>query len=177
MDSLTENFMNRIQVCLPCKVLNVSSNSLLQVDPLIFNELELPVINEVPVYHLGNINANIKVKVNVGDHGLVLFSQVDFANYMVSGNKSSGVTSEPFNLTNCIYLPMAAWRGGGLAMPSFDFEINGNILINGNITHNGNTTHTGQLINSGKVESNGIVLDTHVHGGILPGGALTSEPV
>lgn len=176
MDSLTQEKMNSIFVCLPVKVIGVNSDSIIQVEPLIFNELALPIINDVPVYHLGNVNTFFKIKVNVGDHGLCLFSQVDFANYMSSGAKSSGNTSEPFNLSNAIYLPFVAWRSGGLPMPSVDFEIKGNIKIDGNIEHNGNTTHTGQFNNTGKVTSNGIVLDTHIHGGVSAGGAKTAQP-
>lgn len=171
MNNLVREKINNIMVCLPVKVVSVGNNSLLQVEPLIFNELELPIINDVPVYHIGNQFTYIKVKVNSGDHGLCLFSQVDFATYMNTGAKSTGNTSETFNLTNAIYIPLNAWRNGGMEMPvSFDFEIKGNIKIDGNITH------TGQLTNTGKVTSNGIVLDTHIHGGVSVGGAKTAQP-
>lgn len=49
----------------------------------------------------------------------------------------------------------------------------GSTAITGNITHNsGNYTHTG-----GKLSSNGVVLDTHKHDGVLAGGDQTGEPV
>lgn len=48
----------------------------------------------------------------------------------------------------------------------------GATAITGNIVHeNGNYTHSG-----GELSSNGIVLDKHTHGGVLPGGANTGAP-
>lgn len=41
----------------------------------------------------------------------------------------------------------------------------------------GTVDHEGDFVNKGRLESNGVVVDTHAHGGVLPGGANTGEPV
>ena len=46
----------------------------------------------------------------------------------------------------------------------------------GTTTIEGDFKHKGSFENTGKVSSNGIVLDTHVHGGVLPGGGNTGAP-
>lgn len=55
-----------------------------------------------------------------------------------------------------------------------DIEIlstSNNIIITGNITVNGSITSSGNVIGGG------ISLDTHVHGGIVPGSSDTTGPI
>ena len=40
----------------------------------------------------------------------------------------------------------------------------------------GNIEHKGTFKNTGRMESNGIVADTHTHGGVMAGGATTGKP-
>lgn len=62
--------------------------------------------------------------------------------------------------------------------------INADVLINGSLTWTGTAQGNGQAAkfsggltnNGGTVQSNGIVLDTHVHGGVQPGGGNTAGP-
>ena len=89
MDSLTEEFLKNIQIYLPVEVVQVYNNSLVDVMPLIYNELELPIINQVPIEHLGSDeNHSIKFKVEKGHHGIIFLSQLDLSLYMESGEKS-----------------------------------------------------------------------------------------
>ena len=55
-------------------------------------------------------------------------------------------------------------------------EVKGAIVGAGTVIK-GAVNHEGDFVNKGRLESNGVVVDTHAHGGVLPGGANTGEPV
>lgn len=167
MDSLTEEFLKNIQVYLPVEVVQVYNNSLVDVMPLIYNELELPIINQVPIEHLGSDeNHSIKFKVEKGHHGIIFLSQLDLSLYMETGEKSKCNTDETFNLTNAKYCPFLQWRKGGVSTPSdYDIEIKfpkikivGDLDITGNIKHIGNTEQTGNLTVSSKITTNELLV-------------------
>ncbi len=40
----------------------------------------------------------------------------------------------------------------------------------------GDIDHNGTFKNTGRLESNGVILDTHTHGGVMAGGANTGKP-
>ena len=40
----------------------------------------------------------------------------------------------------------------------------------------GSIEHQGEFKNTGRMESNGVVVDTHTHGGVMAGGANTGKP-
>ena len=71
-------------------------------------------------------------------------------------------------------------------------NVNGNLNITGLTTCSGGLTvsggsgstavftgdinHIGEYKNTGRLESNGVILDTHTHGGVMAGGANTGKP-
>ena len=176
MDKLTLEALKSVYVWLPVRVEEVGTDSLLKVLPMTYNEgLELPIINDVPVLHLGNENSFINIKVNVGDMGVALFSQMDISEFMEKGVIDSCDSSELFNLTNCSFLPVKMWKTGGTVMPTdFDFEITGKVKIVGDLVHEGNLSHTGNTTQIGRLENNsanigGIEFSTHKHGGVQGG--------
>lgn len=195
MDSLTEEFLKNIQVYLPVEVVNVYNNSLVDVMPLIYNELELPIINQVPIEHLGSDEKHsIKFKVEKGHHGIIFLSQLDLSLYMETGEKSKCNTDETFNLTNAKYCPFLQWRKGGVSTPSdYDIEIKfpkikivGDLDIIGNIKHTGDTEQTGNLTVSSKITTQELLVNgnselkggttiqdkpflTHAHSGVESG--------
>lgn len=185
MDKVTEQYLNNIQVFLPVEVVNVYPNSLVDIKPLIYNEIQLPIINNVPVQHLGADSSNcIKFKVKKGQHGLALFSQIDFSEYMENGVESKSDTTETFNLTNAVFVPFLQWKNGGITLPeTYDLEIiMGKILINGNVDVVGDVNVDGTLnctktINASiDVIGGGISLKNHTHGGVTTGGGTTGGP-
>lgn len=51
-------------------------------------------------------------------------------------------------------------------------------VITGTVTRIGDTNQSGSLIQvGGALSSNGVVLETHIHSGVAPGGGNTGEPV
>lgn len=181
MDSLTEEFLKNIQVYLPVEVVQVYNNSLVDVMPLIYNELELPIINQVPIEHLGSDeNHSIKFKVEKGHHGIIFLSQLDLSLYMETGEKSKCNTDETFNLTNAKYCPFLQWRKGGVSTPSdYDIEIKfpkikivGDLDITGNIKHIGNTEQTGNLTVSSKITTQELLVKGKTE---LKGGATIKD--
>lgn len=181
MDSLTEEFLKNIQVYLPVEVVQVYNNSLVDVMPLIYNELELPIINQVPIEHLGSDeNHSIKFKVEKGHHGIIFLSQLDLSLYMETGEKSKCNTDETFNLTNAKYCPFLQWRKGGVSTPSdYDIEIKfpkikivGDLDITGNIKHIGNTEQTGNLTVSSKITTQELLVNGKTE---LKGGATIKD--
>lgn len=56
-------------------------------------------------------------------------------------------------------------------------KISGELIVSGGITGGGGASMTGGLANTGgTITSNGITLEMHVHGGVLPGGSDTEGP-
>lgn len=185
MDKLTEQFFNNIQVFLPVKVVNVYPNSLVDVEPLIYNDIPLPIINNVPVQHLGSSSEKcMKFKVEKEQHGLIFLSQIDFSEYMQKGVKSKSDTVETFNLTNAVFCPFLQWRNGGIELPSnFDLEIImplikivGNINLIGNLEVTGSINATGVIESDTDVIGGGISLKNHTHSGVTTGGGSTGGP-
>ncbi|MGL5595836.1 MAG: hypothetical protein ACRDDH_18025 [Cetobacterium sp.] len=157
MDKITAEYLKNIYVWLPCRVEEVGEDSLLKVQPLVYNEgLPLPIINDVPVEHIGNEKAFINIKVNKGDIGICIFSQMDMAEFMETGEMDSCETHETFNLTNCSFLPLKKWNKVGTVMPStYDFEIVGNVFHKGNWVHDGELERTGNSKIIGNTEQTG----------------------
>lgn len=162
MNKVTLEALKNIYVWLPARIEEVGENSLLKIQPLTYNEdLPLPIINDVPVEHIGNERAFINIKVNKGDIGIAIFSQMDLSNFMETGELKECDTDEIFNLTNCSFLPLKKWNKQGTQMPSdFDFEIVGNIK------------HTGKWVHDGDYERNG---NTIINGNVYIEGTLTTK--
>ena len=62
---------------------------------------------------------------------------------------------------------------------SAEITMNGNVAVNGSLTTSGgNVSIAGNVSHSGgALSSNGIILDTHTHGGVDPGNSNTSGPI
>jgi phage baseplate assembly protein gpV len=67
---------------------------------------------------------------------------------------------------------------------SVDMTVNGTVNavsqsfnLTGPVNMNGNLTVTGRITSTGDVVGSGISLNKHLHGGVLPGGSLTSTPI
>lgn len=178
-------FLKNIMVFLPVQVVKIYGDSTVDVKPMIYNDIPLPIINRVPIQHLGSSQSNsIKLKVKKGDHGIIFLSQMDLSNYMETGKDSKCETSEAFNLTNAIYCPFLQWVNGGVSSAISDMEIEmplttwkGDINLTGNLVVNGNINCTGTVTATVDVVGGGISLKTHTHGGVQTGGGNTGGPI
>lgn len=170
-DNIFNHYLNKIMVTMPVEIVEVDSDTnLCTVKPLIFNELEFPLIVKCPFLPIGSKDKNIKFKVQVGHRYMALFSQLDLSNYISSGNSGQVNSKKTFSFTNCVILPILAMTEvDGIKVPELDFEINGNIKIKGNIdlegdiTQKGNITQTGGITSTDDVVSGGISLQKHNH--------------
>ncbi|MGL6023778.1 MAG: hypothetical protein ACRC0F_04105 [Cetobacterium sp.] len=156
---ITKHFLNKVIVTIPVEITEVDNKTnLCSVKPLIYNELELPIIVKCPFMPIGSKTSNIKFKVQVGQRYMALFSQLDLSNYLTTGQGGQVTSKKEFSFTNCVILPiLALTEVDNIQVPEMDFEINGNIKINGNIEINGGIKSTDDII------AGSISLQKHVH--------------
>lgn len=206
IDPMVLEILKSIQISIDCEVIEVGTNSLLKVQPLVYNDIKLPIINDVPICHLaGGRSGYIAFKVEKGQQGKLLFSQMDFSAFMESGKLSKCDSDEMFSLNNASFLPIRSWTNStALATPiTYDFEIHGNVLHKGDWVHVGNTTHTGDCTMTGNTTQKGVIDTTeiyavkgkiggvtlqdgkmgdtkasgHAHGGVTGGNSNTGGPI
>lgn len=177
MNKVVEEHLKNIYIYLPCEVVSVASNSLVNVKPMLYNDIPLPIIVNIPIMHLGSEQGHsIKLKVKSGDKGLIMLSQMDISNFMKNGTDTKCETAETFNLTNSVYIPFLQWTGGGTSSATSDLEITmgitdwkGDIELLGDITQNGDTAQTGDVVINGDLTVNGNVV---VSGNVNVGGTF-----
>lgn len=165
MEELILHYLKNVMVTMPVEVVEVNeTNNLCTVKPLIFNNLELPLIVNCPFLPIGNKTSHIKFKVEKGQKFQALFSQLDLSNYISKAQEGQVNSVRPFSFTNCVILPiMALTEIDNIAVPSVNFEILGNMKITGDIehtgkyTHNGDTEQTGNVTQDGKYDATGII--------------------
>ena len=181
MNKLILEWLYKILQTMPCEVLEVSENSLLKVQPLVFNKVKLPIINNVPIGHIGSDRAYLHIKVVKGEKGLLFFSSMDMTGYRETGTLSECETDEYFNLNSCVFVPIKGLsKDKAVITPTnFDFEIKGKIKITGDMeiigkviqTGNyeiaGDVTNTGNLTTTGKITTADLTATGTV---ILPSG-------
>ena len=185
MIEVIKHFMSEILVTIPVKIVKIhNDSSLVDVIPIVFNDLEMPIIVSCPFLHIGNKDKYIKINTKIGNVHYAMFSQIDLSNYIAKGSQGQVNSIKKFKMNNAVILPVFAnTKVDKFQMPSLDFEIVGDIKITGNINHIGNTTQTGEITATGtiksdtEVEASGVKLTTHKHGGVTSGMAQTGGPV
>lgn len=157
--------MYDIHVALPCTVVSFDGRVAdLKAD--VYQYKELPIITCVPVAYFGNSGASIYFNIKPGDRVIAIFPQLDISQLVATGEGGEVPCTERFNITNCIVLPFglpslksdAKICTADLKIVGSDIQIEGNVKI------------------LGKLDINGIDFSTHVHGGVTPGGSVTSVP-
>ena len=140
-----------------------------------------PVVHNAPVYFpcgMGG-NAGMTFPVSAGDGCLIIFSMEQMEDYL-SGGKTDNLDPRKHSLNDAIVL-------AGLysnAVPSIKEHpddvcfFNGGALLqlNGN-EFKGSVGGTNFRFADGDLVVNGISLVHHIHGGVMPGGGTTGQPV
>lgn len=170
-EEIMMHFLSKIMVTMPVEIVEVDNNTnLCTVKPLIFNELELPLIVKCPFMPIGSKTKNIKFKVQKGQRYQALFSKLDLSNYISTGAVGQINSTKQFSFTNCVILPiLALTETDGVKVPELDFEITGDVKINGNITMIGNIDLKGNIKQEGGINSTEdivsgkISLQNHTH--------------
>lgn len=184
-NEIIKHYLSQIMVTMPVEIVEVDNNTnLCSVKPLIYNELDFPVIVKCPFLPIGSKTKNIKFKVQKGQRFLALFSQLDLSNYIASGTIGQINSTKQFSFTNCVILPILALTElDGIKVPELDFEINGNVKMNGKLEIDGDIIqNTGNIKTNGKVEAKEDVLaetvslKNHLTEGVTAGKDLSGKP-
>lgn len=107
-------YMMDVHTCLPASILSVSGNNSVTVQPMLQrkyvngNLVNLPAIQNVPVYVPRGNNYWIKLPIAQGDLGMILFSERSLDKWLK--NAGNGVPLDPmdnrkFDLSDAIFLP------------------------------------------------------------------------
>lgn len=185
MEKLITEHLSKIMVTIPCEIVEINSEtSLMTVKPLIFDELELPLIVDVPMQYIGTSKKYLKFKFAPGDRIVCLFSQMDLGSYISTGLTGQVNSVEKFNASNCIALPiLATTELDKMKVPTVDFEIVGEVKIIGNVEIEGNITQkNGNITTTGKIEAEvdvigaGISLPNHLTTGVTSGKDTSGKP-
>lgn len=108
-----EHFLSDVNVCLPGKIIKVIDHKKrkISVQPQIKRvylnneELEPPIIENVPLMFYGSSKAIWHFPIEVGDHVIVIFSQRSLDNWLSSGRLSTPGERRFFDLSDAIAIP------------------------------------------------------------------------
>lgn len=180
LEKIISTFMNDIKIALPCEITKLSG-MYAEVKPVIFDNVDFPVIPDVPICFFGSSSSNLKFKSSVGDIVTVFFTQMDLGNFLARGKTGQVLSKEKFNLTSAFALPFNIHsKTDSQQLPTLDFEFVGNVKIGGNLEVTGDIKSDGDIEAdniqaSGDIEASGDIktllvnLGTHVHPTAAPG--------
>lgn len=136
------------------------NNRILSVKPLgSMGGVAPPIIHDVPLGLLGNMDNHIDHKLVIGDIIIILFTTMDIGNYIAFGSPETVPNLELNSYNSAVALPITFNLSQlGLALPESISQI-GNILHNGDTKHNGNTNQNGSLTVSEKITTNELLVN------------------
>ena len=130
------------------------NNRILSVKPLgSMGGVAPPIIHDVPLGLLGNMDNHIDHKLVIGDIIIILFTTMDIGNYIAFGSPETVPNLELNSYNSAVALPITFNLSQlGLALPESISQI-------GNILHNGNTNQNGSLTVSEKITTNELLVN------------------
>ena len=130
------------------------NNRILSVKPLgSMGGVAPPIIHDVPLGLLGNMDNHIDHKLVIGDIIIILFTTMDLGNYIAYGSPETVPNLELNSYNSAVALPITFNLSQlGLALPESISQI-------GNILHNGNTNQNGSLTVSEKITTNELLVN------------------
>ncbi len=215
-----EQRLSKIATCTLAKVVSVTNAEgvtavgFVDVQPLVNqvdgagNSIPQAIINNVPYFRLqGGTNAII-IDPEIGDIGVVGFSDRDLTAVKINRAQSNPGSYRRFSMSDGLYFggmlngapsQFIQFSGAGITVtsptkitlraPAVTIEAANKITIDTPLVEiTGQMTQTGSkgsgarmqggITNTGgTISSNGVVLETHKHGGVQPGGGETGGPV
>lgn len=157
IEKIITHFLSSVYVVLPCEIVKLNK-CYADVKPFVDeSDLGFPTIPEVPILTIGNDSKKIKFKHNVGDVVTVLFSQVDFSEFLINKSRIKAENSEKFNLSSAVALPFNIHTMGSEKTAKLDFDIVGDVYIEGKLFVKGNIEQIGTFKNDGEINSTGDV--------------------
>lgn len=184
-DLLKRNIFLNLNVCLPAIVKKYSSsNNTVTLQPAIQvvltnnTFLDMPQIFNVPVLELGGKGLSVKIPLQEGDTGIVIFCDRDISLFKQEKKNTQPNTLRKHDLSDGIFIPMRFGNSGSsnIMIQSEDgntqFEVTSSgINVKGNITVDGEITATDVKTDTG------ISLKNHIHSGGTGTGGNTGTPV
>jgi len=169
LEKIMNAYLKNIYVSIPCQIKSLSG-MYATVKPLIYDDLDFPVITSVPILFIGNSSKKLKFKSSVGDIVTVFFTQLDLGKFLAYGTTGQVNSTERFNLTNAFALPFNVFpKTNGETMPTVDFEMIGDLNIIGNVNITGTLDTTGDISTdsncsiAGTCVADGVSVSTHTH--------------
>lgn len=184
LNSFKKNIFFKLNVCLPANVIKYnSSNNTVDIQPSIQVVLtdnkfmDMPQIFDVPVLELGGKGLSVKIPLQAGDTGIVIFCDRDISLFKQEKKNTQPNTLRKHDLADGIFIPMKFGNSGSSNISiqntdgSVKFEITSSgINIKGNIVVDGEITATDV-----KTDTN-ISLKNHKHTSASSGNP-TSTPI
>lgn len=197
IELLKKNIFFNLNVCLPATVTKYnSSNNTVSLQPAIQvvltdnTFLDMPQIFDIPVLELGGKGLSVKIPLQVGDTGIVIFCDRDITLFKQEKKNTQPNTLRKHDLSDGIFIPMKFGNSGAssnISIESSDgntkFEVTSSgITIKGNVTIDGTVTSSGDITTDGKLTATDVTTSTvasvnnHVHSG-GHNGNNTGKPV
>lgn len=140
-------------------------------------ELDVPIISAVPVLWQRAGGASITFPLQRGDWGLVIHCDGDIGKWATELDAGKPQSKRRHAWTDAVFLPqthgLQASNPIGLELK---YGSNTVTLTEAGINIVGNTTITGNLAVTGTTTMQGILFNTHVHGGVQTGAGNTGTP-
>ena len=184
LNSLKKNIFFKLNVCLPANVIKYnSSNNTVDIQPSIQVVLtdnkfmDMPQIFDVPVLELGGKGLSVKIPLEAGDTGIVIFCDRDISLFKQEKKNTQPNTLRKHDLADGIFIPMKFGNSGSSNISiqntdgSVKFEITSSgINVKGNIVVDGEITATDV-----KTDTN-ISLKSHKHLDVRSGSDTSGLP-
>lgn len=186
------NIFIELNVCIPAivKAYNSADNTV-DLQPAIQAVLKdnsfltLPQIFDIPVLELGGKGLSIKIPLEAGDTGIVIFCDRDISLFKQEKKNTQPNTLRKHDLSDGIFIPMKFGNSGASSNISIE-SADGNtklevtssgITITGNVTVDGTITATDKITATDLTTNTVSSFNTHVHGGVRSGSDSTGTPV
>ena len=195
IESLMKTIINQIfrnlNVCLPATVVTYNSEkNTVKLQPAIQDVLPdktfrtLPLLLNVPVLEIGGKNLSVKIPLQEGDTGIVIFCDRDITLFTQEKKNTQPNTLRKHDLADGIFIPMRFGNAGAtdnISIESADgstkFEVTPNgISIKGNVSVEGTITATDEITGKDVKTDTGIRLKTHKHLGVRSGNDTSGQP-
>lgn len=197
MQILKDNIFVTLNVCLPAIVKEYNStNNTVKLQPAIQSVIidegfvNMPLLLNVPVLEIGGKNLSVKIPLQAGDTGIVIFCDRDITLFKQEKKNTQPNTLRKHDLSDGIFIPMRFGNAGAtdnISIESADgntkFEVTSSgITIKGNVTIDGTVTSSGDITTDGKLTATDVTTSTiasvnnHIHSGGHNGGN-TGKPV
>lgn len=174
-----------LNVCLPATVVSYNSaDNTVDLQPAIQSVLKdnsfvsLPQIFDVPVLELGGKGLSVKIPLQAGDTGIVIFCDRDITLFKQEKKNTQPNTLRKHDLSDGIFIPMKFGNSGAsnnISIESADGNTKFEITSSG-INVKGNITVDGEIIATDVKTDTNVSLKNHKHGGVTRGSGSTAVP-